>query len=102
MAPTRRSRWLIVAAWLALVPLMLLPLGWASLALAFCLPGPSSLRTVAAIALVAGFALVAWRGRSLRRLAVYAAGAFGIGLVVFFAQAASNDRPWSPDVAVLP
>ncbi len=98
-APRRLMR---VCAWSTLLGPLLLLVGWAALVLVFCLPGPVLLRQLAALVMVAGLPIVAWRTASLRRAALYAAGAFGLGLVVFTGQAASNDRAWSRDVARLP
>ena len=85
-----------------LAPLLVAPVGWAALVMAFCLPGPGLLRQCAAWGLVLALIAVVAVSRCMRRSAAFAAGALALGLVVFLAQGASNDRPWSPDVSRLP
>lgn len=97
-----RRRMVRALAWAALLGPLLLLVCWAALVLVFCLPGPLMLRQLAAVTMLLGLPVVVWRTASLRRSALYAAGAFGVGLVVFTAQGASNERAWSRDVSRLP
>ncbi len=89
-------------AWWGALAALLLPVVWSALVMEFCLPGPAPLRRVMALAIPAAFLLAVWRLRRRRQVLAVAAGAFALGLAVFWAQAARNDRIWSPDVAVLP
>ena len=91
----RAAWWLAVAALAGLAV-------WSALVMEFCLPGPEPLRHAAALVLSAAFAAVLWRARNRRTVLAAGAGAFALGLAVFWAQAARNDRDWCPDVAVLP
>ena len=97
-----RGRWRRGLLWLVLSPLLVVPVAWAALVMAFCLPGPEPLRQVVAWGLMLALPAVVVISRCMRRTAVFASGAFALGLVVFLAQGASNDRPWSPDVSRLP
>ena len=90
------------AVWLGVGLVAIGLVGWSALVMAFCLPGPPLVRQALALAFPLALVLVIWRSGSVRRTAGFAAGAFALGLVVFLAQGASNDRPWSPDVARLP
>jgi hypothetical protein len=51
---------------------------------------------------VGAFIVAIWRARRRRTVVACGAGAFALGLAVFWSQAASNDRVWCADVAVLP
>ncbi|MFM1831083.1 MAG: hypothetical protein RLZZ558_1423 [Planctomycetota bacterium] len=87
----------------AAVLLVAVPLvGWAALVMFHCAPAPQSLRLMLAAAMPAAVIVAVVRRASVRRTGMVTAGVFALGLVVFWAQAASNDRPWSPDVARLP
>lgn len=89
-------------AWWGALAALLLPVVWSALVMEFCLPGPAPLRRILALAIPAAFLLAVWRLRRRRQVLAVAAGAFALGLAVFWAQAARNDRVWSRDVAVLP
>jgi hypothetical protein len=80
----------------------LLAMLWTVGVVAYCLPGPTWLRA-AAIAFLTILPLVAlvWM-RPFRRVALVFAVVFLTGLGLFFSTRASNDRHWTPDVAVLP
>jgi len=91
-----------VLLWAAL-GLVTVPLvGWAALVMFHCVPAPRPLRLLLAVAVPAVVITAVLRRASVRRTGVAAAGVFALGLGVFWAQAASNDRSWSPDVARLP
>jgi hypothetical protein len=90
------------AAWWSAVAALALLVGWSALVMEFCLPAPATLRHASALLLVAGFLLALWRARRRRVIAACAGGLFALGLAVFWSQAASNDRAWCADVAVLP
>jgi hypothetical protein len=81
--------------------LLLVALGWASVALAYLLPGPPWLTgtAVGAFALVAVGALLALR--SFARGAAVALVAFALVLAGFFARAPSNTGHWQPEVSQL-
>jgi hypothetical protein len=90
------------AAWWVGVGVLALLVGWSALVMEFCPPLPAPWRHALALLLVAGFVLVLWRSRRRRTIVACAAGIFATGLAVFWSQAASNDRAWCADVAVLP
>ena len=89
-------------AWWVAVAGMFLPVGWAALVMAFCLPVPGWLGGTLAVALPLVFAACLWRLRRRRQVVAAAAGIFALGLAVFWAQAARNDRAWCAEVGVLP
>ncbi|MFM7807782.1 MAG: DUF4105 domain-containing protein, partial [Planctomycetota bacterium] len=95
-------KWVARLAWWGVVAALFLFVGWASLVMAFCLPGPAWLRQGVALALPLAFLFTLWGARQRRQVVVAAVGLFAIGLTVFWAQAARNDRSWCADVAVLP
>lgn len=90
------------AGWWAAVGMLALLVGWAALVLEFCLPAPAVIQHVLAAGLVVTFIVSLWRARHRRTVVACGAGAFALGLAVFWSQAASNDRTWCADVAVLP
>jgi hypothetical protein len=91
-----------VLLWIGL-GLVAVPLvGWSALVMFHCVPAPQPLRLLLAVAVPVVVIAAMVRRASVRRTGVAAAGAFALGLGVFWAQAASNDRSWSPDVARLP
>ncbi len=95
-------KWGARLAWWAAVAALVVIVGWSALVMAFCLPAPAWLRQVVAVAVALAFALTLWRARQRRQVLASGAGLFAIGLAVFWAQAASSDRTWCADVAVLP
>ena len=90
------------ALWWGVVAVLFTLAGWSALVMEFCLPAPAPLRHVAALALPLALVAATWRLRARRQVLAVGAGLFAIGLAVFTAQAARNDRPWCADVAVLP
>ena len=76
--------------------------GWMALAIHFGPLEPSGLRgALAALIPLGALAALIWV-RPLRRVAALVLAAFALVLVAFFANPASNDRDWQPDVARLP
>jgi len=94
--------WGVRLGWWWLVAVLFVLAGWAALVMEFCLPGPAPFRGVIAIAMPLALVAALWRGRARRRVVAVGGAIFALGLTVFWAQAARNDRAWCPDVAVLP
>jgi hypothetical protein len=101
-ATTTLGWWLRWIAGAVLVVVLLILAAWSALVMDFCLPAPSIVQQAAALAVLVVAVVAMWRARSWTRRVAWGGGVFALGLVVFFAQAASNDRTWTRDMAVLP
>jgi hypothetical protein len=105
MAEPRRSpdvralRW---ASWVALAVLLIPAIGWSSLALRYGLPLPDGVRVAIALALPCAALLAIWRVP--RRRTALAGGVIALtaGSATLYAQSASHERDWVPEVSVLP
>jgi len=92
-------RWVsLIALALVLIPIT----AWSCLALHYCLPVPEGARTLFAVALPSAALVALWRSPRRRTALAVAAGMFTAGLVAFYAQAASHERDWAPEVSVFP
>ncbi len=89
-------------SWIALAVLLTPAIGWSSLALRYCLPLPDGARVAIALALPCIALLAIWRVP--RRRIALAAGAVALaaGTATLYAQSASHERDWVPEVSVLP
>jgi hypothetical protein len=96
------SRAIWWASWSALALLMIPAIGWSTLALRYCLPLPEGARFAIALALPCTALLAIWRVPRRRTALMMAAGALAAGLIAFYAQAASHERDWVPEVSALP
>lgn len=98
--PLRWAAWLLVRAAVAIA--VLIAAGWATLAIEYSNIPIAWLRTALAVAFAAGtIAAFIWIRPRIRALAVFAA-AFMIVFIWYRLIPASNDRDWTPDVAVTP
>jgi hypothetical protein len=97
-----------IAAWVGwafLALVLALATGWAALAVYYLAPGSEALRNglawgMAALGLAATVGVLLRRSRRIAALAF--AGLFGVALLLFAAEAPSNEREWQTEVAVLP
>jgi hypothetical protein len=96
------SRAIWWATWVVLALLLIPITAWSCLALRYCLPLPEGARTAIALALPCAALLAIWRVPRRRTALMMAAGALAAGLIAFYAQSASHERDWVPEVSVLP
>ncbi len=86
-----------------MLALLLIPItAWSCLALRYCLPIPEGARLAVAIGLPCAALATLWQSPRRRTALVAAGGMLAAGLVAFYAQSASHQRDWAPEVSVLP
>ena len=89
-------------SWIALAVLLMPAIAWSALALMHCAPLPLGARTIVAVALPSAALIALWRWPRRRTALAMATGMLSAGLVAFYAQAASHQRDWAPEVSALP